>query len=55
MKKGITDIVQRLSGWGDLPDYEILEISDSGEKILITVKKDVPETIQSRAMEDKEK
>ena len=40
MKKGITDIVQRLSGWGEVPDYEILEISDNGNCFSIVVKKD---------------
>lgn len=40
MKKGIADIVQRLSGWGDKPDYELLEISDNGDNISIVVKKD---------------
>lgn len=40
MKKGISDIVQRLSGWGDEPDYELLEISDNGDNISIVVKKD---------------
>lgn len=40
MKKGIADIVQRLSGWGDEPDYEILEISDNGDNFSFVVKKD---------------
>lgn len=40
MKKGIADIVQRLSGWGDEPDYELLEISDNGDNISFVVKKD---------------
>lgn len=40
MKKGIADIVQRLSGWGDEPDYELLEVSDNGDNISIVVKKD---------------
>ena len=40
MKKGITDIVQRLSGWGDVPDYEILEVSDNGDNISLVVKKE---------------
>lgn len=40
MKKGIADIVQRLSGWRDEPDYELLEISDNGDNISIVVKKD---------------
>ena len=40
MKKGIADIVQRLSGWQEEPDYEFLEISDNGDNISIVVKKD---------------
>jgi hypothetical protein len=40
MKKGIADIVQRLSGWGDEPDYELLEISDNGDNFSFVVKKD---------------
>ena len=40
MKKGIADIVQRLSGWQDEPDYELLEISDNGDNISFVVKKD---------------
>lgn len=40
MKKGIADIVQRLSGWKDEPDYELLEISDNGDNISFVVKKD---------------
>ena len=40
MKKGIADIVQRLSGWNDEPDYEILEISDNGDNFSIVVKKE---------------
>lgn len=39
MQKGIADIVQRLSGWGDVPDYEILEVSDNGDNISVVVKK----------------
>lgn len=45
MKKGIADIVQRLSGWGDEPDYELLEISDNGDNISIVVKKDDLESV----------
>lgn len=40
MQKGIADIVQRLSGWGDVPDYEILEVSDNGDNISVVVKKE---------------
>lgn len=40
MKKGIADIVQRLIGWQDEPDYEFLEISDNGDNISFVVKKD---------------
>lgn len=40
MKKGIADIVQRLSGWEEEPDYEFLEISDNGDNISFVVKKD---------------
>lgn len=39
MKKGIADIVQRLSGWGDEPDYEFFEISDNGDNFSFVVKK----------------
>lgn len=40
MKKGITDLVQRLSGWGEVPEYEILEIADNGDNFSIVVKKE---------------
>lgn len=40
MKKGISDIVSKLTGYGDVPEYEILEISDNGDNISIVVKKE---------------
>lgn len=46
MKKGIADIVQRLSGWGDEPDYELLEISDNGDNFSFVVKKDNLESVE---------
>ena len=51
MKKGIADIVQRLSGWGDEPDYEILEISDNGYNFSFVVKKDNLESVGETASE----
>lgn len=45
MKKGIADIVQRLSGWQEVPDYELLEISDNGDNISFVVKKDNLESV----------
>lgn len=37
MKKGISDIVSKLSGYGDVPDYEIKSISNDGDTITIIV------------------
>lgn len=54
MKKGISDIVQRLSGWGDEPDYELLEISDNGNNISIVVKKDNVDVMQGAENEQSE-
>ena len=51
MKKGIADIVQRLSGWGNEPDYEILEISDNGYNFSFVVKKDNLESVGETASE----
>lgn len=55
MKKGIADIVQRLSGWRDEPDYELLEISDNGDNISFVVKKDNLESVDESVEEDKNK
>lgn len=52
MEKGITDIVQRLSGWSNKPDYEILEISDNGDNISFVVKKDNLD-VQSKGEDEK--
>lgn len=54
MKKGIADIVQRLSGWGDEPDYEILCISDNSDNISIVVKKDNVDVMQGAENEQPE-
>jgi len=54
MKKGIADIVQRLSGWGDEPDYEILEISDNGDNFSFVVKKDNLESVDKGENEENE-
>ena len=54
MKKGIADIVQRLSGWGDDPDYELLEISDNGDNISFVVKKDNLESVDKGENEENE-
>lgn len=54
MKKGISDIVQRLSGWGDEPDYELLEISDNGDNISIVVKKDNFESVDKEETKENE-
>jgi hypothetical protein len=54
MKKGIADIVQRLSGWGDEPDYELLEISDNGDNISFVVKKDNVDVMQGAENEQPE-
>lgn len=37
MKKGISDIVSKLSGYGDVPDYEIKSISNDGDTITIVI------------------
>lgn len=37
MKKGIADIVSKLSGYGDVPDYEIKSISNDGDTITIII------------------
>lgn len=55
MKKGIADIVQRLSGWGDEPDYELLEISDNGDNFSFVVKKDNLESIGETAINEENK
>ena len=55
MKKGIADIVQRLSGWGDEPDYELLEISDNGDNFSFVVKKDNLESVDEGEREENEK
>ena len=54
MKKGIADIVQRLSGWGDEPDYEILEVSDNGDNFSFVVKKDNLESVDKGENEENE-
>ena len=54
MKKGIADIVQRLSGWGDEPDYELLEISDNGDNFSFVVKKDNLESVDKGEREENE-
>lgn len=54
MKKGIADIVQRLSGWGDEPDYELLEISDNGDNFSLVVKKDNLESVDKGENEENE-
>jgi hypothetical protein len=54
MKKGIADIVQRLSGWGDEPDYELLEISDNGDNFSFVVKKDNLESVDKGENEENE-
>ena len=54
MKKGIADIVQRLSGWQDEPDYELLEISDNGDNISFVVKKDNLESVDKGENEENE-
>ena len=54
MKKGIADIVQRLSGWQNEPDYELLEISDNGDNISIVVKKDNVDVMQGAENEQSE-
>lgn len=55
MKKGIADIVQRLSGRGDEPDYELLEISDNGDNFSFVVKKDNLESVDKGENEENEK
>ena len=37
MKKGVADIVQRLTVWGDDPDYEIKSISKSNDGKFISI------------------